>query len=188
MILLHLNDSWRLTITNVLVSQANQLLGASYQFYRNAKTNDTIIRTVGYALPAVLHTHIQTVAPTTYFASTRMTQQTSRRRSFRATPAQALSGRVGGPVGSVSPNDLRWLYKTSEYVPSAADRNSLAVVGFNESPSQMDLTLFMRVISVLQRDATCITIQVNGGPNEPIGYRANSEVQYAGVPDPAHRL
>jgi hypothetical protein len=36
-----------LTVTNVLVSQANQLLGASYQLYRNAKTNDTIIRTVG---------------------------------------------------------------------------------------------------------------------------------------------
>ena len=74
-----------LTITNVLVSQANKLLGASYQLYRHAETNSTIMRTVGYALPAVLHAHIRAVAPTTYFTSTRMLRrQTSRRRSFRA--------------------------------------------------------------------------------------------------------
>src|SRR6266702_1753819 len=54
-----------LTVTGVLVSQANKLLGASYQLYRRAETNDTaILRTVGYALPTVLHAHVQTVAPT----------------------------------------------------------------------------------------------------------------------------
>ena len=48
--------SW-LTFNDVLVSKANQMLGASYQVYQNSKTNKTIIRTVGYSLPAVLHTH-----------------------------------------------------------------------------------------------------------------------------------
>ena len=38
-------SAW-LTVTEVLVSEANQLLGASYQFYRNSKTNETIVRTV----------------------------------------------------------------------------------------------------------------------------------------------
>jgi tripeptidyl-peptidase-1 len=37
-----------LTVADMLVSQANKLLGASYQLYRNSKTNDTIVRTVGY--------------------------------------------------------------------------------------------------------------------------------------------
>jgi hypothetical protein len=42
----------------MLVTQANQLLRPSYQLYRNAETNDTIIRTVAYALPGVvLYTH-----------------------------------------------------------------------------------------------------------------------------------
>ncbi|KAH9165875.1 peptidase S8/S53 domain-containing protein [Lactarius sanguifluus] len=41
-----------LTVMNVPVPQANELLGASYQLYRLAGKNDTaILRTVGYALP-----------------------------------------------------------------------------------------------------------------------------------------
>ncbi|KAH9038203.1 Pro-kumamolisin, activation domain-containing protein [Lactarius pseudohatsudake] len=73
-----------LTISNVLVSQANQMLGASYQLYRHAKVNDTIIRTVSYALPNVLHAHIQAVAPTTFFASARTLRQALRRRPVEA--------------------------------------------------------------------------------------------------------
>ncbi len=72
--------SW-LTVTGVPVSQVNKVLGASYQLYQQAGTNDTaILRTVGYGLPTMLHTHMQTVAPTTYFASTRTVTppQTSR--------------------------------------------------------------------------------------------------------------
>jgi tripeptidyl-peptidase-1 len=72
-----------LTITDMLVYQANQLLGTSDQLYRNAKTNDTMIRTVDYALPAVLHTYIQAVAPTMYFDSKWMMRQTLRRRMRR---------------------------------------------------------------------------------------------------------
>ncbi|KAH9025381.1 peptidase S8/S53 domain-containing protein [Lactarius pseudohatsudake] len=34
-----------LTVSNVLVSQANEMLGASYQLYRHSEVNDTIIRT-----------------------------------------------------------------------------------------------------------------------------------------------
>ncbi|KAI9451249.1 hypothetical protein BJY52DRAFT_1353128 [Lactarius psammicola] len=42
-----------------------------------------VLRTVRYALPEVLHAHVQTVqvAPTTYFGSPRMLQQTLRKRS-----------------------------------------------------------------------------------------------------------
>src|SRR6266702_2884375 len=87
-----------LTVTDVLVSQANRLLGASYQLYRHAERNDTIIRTVGYALPAVLHTHIQTVAPTTDFASARVLPQTARRHSVREAAAQAESEQASGKL------------------------------------------------------------------------------------------
>ena len=50
------------------VTEASELLGASYQLYRNMKTNETIIRTVGYSLPEVLHRHVQTVMPATCFS------------------------------------------------------------------------------------------------------------------------
>ena len=41
-----------LTVSDLRVSHASQLLGASYHLYWNMKTNETIIRTVGYSLPA----------------------------------------------------------------------------------------------------------------------------------------
>jgi tripeptidyl-peptidase-1 len=139
-----------LTVTDVLVSQANQLLGASYQLYRNGKTNDTIIRTVGYALPPVLHTHIQAVAPTTYFPYTRVSVagQTPHRRSFGAASVKAASGKLVTVLPSryvnIDPSILRWMYDTEDYVPLATEKNRLAVVGFgNQLPSQEDLTMFM---------------------------------------------
>jgi tripeptidyl-peptidase-1 len=171
-----------LTVTDVPVSQANQLLGASYQLYRNTKTNDTIIRTVGYALPAVLHTHIQTVAPTTHFTSTRVTRQTPRRRSFGA--AQAASGKLVTELShrddNIRPAILKWLYDTAEYVPSATEQNRLAVVGFQDDfPSQEDFTMFMDHFFVTAPAANIV--QVNGAGND-LNFpdrQANAEIQYA---------
>ncbi|KAH9011651.1 subtilisin-like protein [Lactarius pseudohatsudake] len=178
-----------LTVSNVLVSQANQMLGASYQLYRHAKVNDTIIRTVSYALPDVLHAHIQTVAPTTYFASAR----TLRRRPVDAAAALAESETASGkPVtvlssraGRVTPSQLRWMYKTFAYVPTAADRNTLGVFGFQKDyPSEKDLTTFMTNLRYDVQPpglATFAVELVNGGeydPNTP-GMEASIDVQQA---------
>ncbi|KAH8997722.1 peptidase S8/S53 domain-containing protein [Lactarius hatsudake] len=56
-----------LMLKAVSVIQANTLLGASYQLYRHVERGETIVRTVGYSLPAQLHWHVLTVAPTTSF-------------------------------------------------------------------------------------------------------------------------
>ena len=48
------------------MQKANDLLGASYQLYRHAGTNETILRTASYALLAM---DVKTVALTTYFGS-----------------------------------------------------------------------------------------------------------------------
>ncbi|KAH9059092.1 hypothetical protein EDB87DRAFT_1685044 [Lactarius vividus] len=58
-----------LNIISMLISQANNLLGMSYQLYKHIETNEIIICAINYSLPAVLHTHVQTIAPTTHFAS-----------------------------------------------------------------------------------------------------------------------
>jgi tripeptidyl-peptidase-1 len=75
-----------LTIKKVPLAQANTLLGASYQTYRHTETNESVIRTVGYSLPAALHEHVQTVAPTTYFGSPRPFRQPSKLESNTPTP------------------------------------------------------------------------------------------------------
>ncbi|KAH8980796.1 subtilisin-like protein [Lactarius akahatsu] len=180
-----------LTVSNVLVSQANEILGASYQLYRHAKVNDTIIRTVSYALPDVLHAHIQAVAPTTYFTSTRTLRQTPRRRSVEAEAAEAASGKPVTMLSSradwdeVTPSELRWLYKTFAYVPAAADRNTLGMFGYEkEYPSQTDLTEYMTDFrsDVQPPSLATFTVElVNGGGYDPDipGMEASVDVQYA---------
>ncbi|KAH9165249.1 Pro-kumamolisin, activation domain-containing protein [Lactarius sanguifluus] len=169
-----------LMVSNVLVLQANEMLGASYQLYRHAKVNDTIIRTVSYALPDVLHAHIQAVAPMTYFASTWTLWQTSHRRSVEAEAVEAESEAGSGkPVmvlsshddEMVTPSQLHWLYKTFAYVPTAADRNTLGIFGFRkEYPSQTNLAAL----------ATFTIELVNGGGYDPDipGDEANLDIQY----------
>ncbi|KAI9441864.1 subtilisin-like protein [Lactarius indigo] len=182
--------SW-LTLTGVPISQANELLGASYELHRHTRTNETIIRTVSYALPAVLHPHVETVAPTTFFASTHTLQQIPRRPSVRAAAAQenaasgnpvkALSSREDDLV-TVTPANLRWLYKTFTYVPAATDRNKLGIAGYlNEYPNQTDLTTFMTEFREDAKAASYTVVQVNGGgynQSQP-GYEASLNVQYA---------
>ncbi|KAH9029629.1 subtilisin-like protein [Lactarius hengduanensis] len=183
-----------LTVSNVLVSQANEMLGASYQLYRHSKVNDTIIRTVSYALPEVLHAHIQAVAPTTYFASTRTLRETPRRRSVEAaaTLAEAASGKPVTELSSrddemVTPSELRWLYKTFAYVPTAADQNALGVFGYHdEYPSETDLTEYMTYFrsDVQPPSLATFTVElVNDGGYDPDtpGVEASIDVHTGGI-------
>ncbi len=181
--------SW-LTLAGVPVSQANELLGASYELHRHARTKETIIRTVSYALPVVLHQHVQTVVPTTFFASSHTLQQTPRRRPIRAAAAQAkvASGKLVKALSSreehveVKPSDLRWLYKTFAYEPTATDRNKLGIAGYlNQYPNQTDLTTFMTEFRGDAVDATYTVEEVNNGKYDPShpGFEANLNVQYA---------
>ncbi|KAH9175612.1 subtilisin-like protein [Lactarius sanguifluus] len=175
--------SW-LTLTGVPVSQANELLGASYQLYRPTGTNDTmILRTVSYALPAVLHAHVQTVVPTTCFASMRTRRQTRRRRSPEATRDMASRTVLRSRDDhGVTPSELRSLYRTAAYVPVATDQNVLAIAGFmGDYPNPTDLTTFMREYRTDAEDATFRVEQINGGGNDPSnpGMEANLNMQYA---------
>ncbi|KAH9171901.1 subtilisin-like protein [Lactarius sanguifluus] len=168
-----------LTVSDVLVSRANQMLGASYQLYRHAKVNDTIIRTVSYAVPEVLHTHIQAVAPTTYFASSQTLRQTPRRRSVEAAAALAEAEAASGkPVTVLSSRAV-------EEVPTVADQNTLGVLGYLEDyPNEADLALFMDEFRSDVQPPTLATFtveQVNGGGYDPDtpGPESSTDVEYA---------
>ncbi|KAH9020809.1 subtilisin-like protein [Lactarius pseudohatsudake] len=182
-----------LTLSDVSIMQANALLGASYQLYRHVETNETVIRTVGYALPAALHRLVQTVAPTTCF-STPHTQWKSPRKRSGGVTARLKKPVSGEPVTVLSsryrdedatPSYLRYLYKTTEYTPAAADRNVLGIVGIlNEYPNPEDLATFMsryRSDGTDPIEATLTVVQVNGGgydPTNPAG-ESNLDTQYA---------
>ena len=163
------HSGW-LTVAEVPVSRANRLLGASYQFYNHAGTNETILRTASYALPEALHKHVKTIVPTTSFTSSQLSQHAPRSRSGGAA-AQATSGEPVDvlprapphlEVPSTDPPHLRWLYNTVGYTPSAKGQNTLGIVGFaNEYPSpnpqDTDLSKFL---TAFREDAINPTITV----------------------------
>ncbi|KAI9448785.1 subtilisin-like protein [Lactarius psammicola] len=171
--------SW-LTVTGVPVSQANGLLGASYQLFRHAETNDTILRTIGYALPVVLQAHVQTVAPTTYFGSPQKAPH------MRPDGAAALGEESVTVLSSrdnykVTPSFLRSLYKSENFYPKATDRNKLGIAGYSgQYPSPTDLKLFTEYFLTDATNPTYTVEQVNGGGYDPRnpGTEGNINVQY----------
>jgi tripeptidyl-peptidase I len=171
-----------LTVSKVPLAQANALLGASYQLYRHIKTNETVIRTIGYALPTALHEHIQTVAPTTYFSSPRTLLQNLRLAPNSPTllkgasepfhMAAAVTPDSSAPPQSsdiVTPTVLRRLYGTEKYEPQSPGKNKLGIVGYlQQFASQSDLTAFMRRFrpDADPEQATLSVVTVNGGIND----------------------
>ncbi|KAI9431520.1 subtilisin-like protein [Lactarius indigo] len=195
------SGNW-LKLIGLPLSQADNLLGASFQLYRHIDTNDTILRTLSYALPDVLHTHVQTITPTTYFGPPRTQRQAPRMRPGGVTEAQAKPeskelARVTsiGDDGSdgdggddddddddVAPSYMRWLYNTLGYEPKAADRNALGIVGFNgDYPSPQDLELFMEEFRTDGEDAFFTVLQINGGEYDSAepGIESSLSIQYA---------
>ncbi|KAF8266387.1 Pro-kumamolisin, activation domain-containing protein [Lactarius quietus] len=191
-----------LTITSVPISQANELLCASYQIYKRTGTNktETILRTVSYSLPAALLGHVETVAPTTLFATPLAPPlQTPRKRSGEEAALMAnstLGDGEGGRVLSrrddepnITPQGLRSLYNTEEYVPVAPGRNAIGTLGLlNEYPKEKDLLYFMAIYRKDALDATFTVVPVNGGEDgedddstRPAGIEASVDVQYGSV-------
>ena len=188
-------NSW-LTVAEVPMSQANKLLGASYELYYHAWANATILRTVSYALPAALHMHVKTVAPTTAFTSTRLLQKTQLSHSDgEAAPANATSGEPSdmlprGEKSYIMPQFLRWLYSMPFNNPDPTDRNKLGIAGFaNQFPDTKDLYKFIgRYRSDLDPETASTriltTLSVNGGVDgvedgTVSGRRANLDTQYS---------
>ncbi|KAH8997709.1 subtilisin-like protein [Lactarius hatsudake] len=176
-----------LKLKSMSVTQANTLIGASYEVYGHVERGETIVRTVGYSLPRALHWHVLTVAPTTSFISPRT--ETPRNRSSGETaglvksasgePATMLSSRT--KVDFVTPPFLRWLYDTVAYTPIARGENVLGVLGFlGDYPSPADLTAFMHKYCDAD-DATYEVVKINGGGYDPAHphEEANMGIQYA---------
>ncbi|KAH9031385.1 subtilisin-like protein [Lactarius deliciosus] len=178
--------SW-LTLTGVPVSRANELLRASYQLYQHIGTNDTVLRTLNYGLPAVLVEHVQCVAPTTHFGFPRTPRREPlmRRGGARTEQTKVPGGAPGTVLSSrdqgVTPSSLRSFYKTSRYVPLAAGWNMLGIAGYlGDWPSLDDLRQFMNRYRSDATDATYRVVQIKGGGYDPSNpaTEANLNMQY----------
>ncbi|KAF8258633.1 peptidase S8/S53 domain-containing protein [Lactarius quietus] len=180
-----------LTLRGVSMTQADTLLGASYRLYRHIESNDTIVRTVDYALPKVLHEHVLTVVPTTTFFPPLGQYQTPRNFSDEAEKrlvrpasgelAKTMSTRGDPFEYDLTPSFLRKLYGTDTYVPAATDKNALGVACYKRDyPNPFDLATFMEEYRSDARDVSYTVELVNGGeydPNQPTG-EGSLDIQY----------
>ncbi|KAF8262474.1 peptidase S8/S53 domain-containing protein [Lactarius quietus] len=176
-----------LMLKAVPVIKANTLLDASYQLYRHVESHETIVRTVGYGLPAALHEHVRTVVPTTAFVPSLKQWQIPRNISGRETaapvksalgqPTTMLSNRVDAT--EVDPNIMRWMYGMDPYKPTVRKRNVVGIVGaIGNFPSPADLTMFM---GKYRRDALAANFRinyVNAGPNDQRNADPDVNIQY----------
>jgi len=137
------------------VGQLERMLGAKYHVYKHSTTEITVIRTTSYSLPSILHDHITTVSPSTYFGQPKPQHKTS----FVEYIGEVVSGdanratnlatnHVAGAINptvsptckdQITPSCLNALYNIS-YTPVSTDRNSLGVTGYlNQYANHVDL-------------------------------------------------
>ncbi|KAF7983704.1 hypothetical protein HWV62_19635 [Athelia sp. TMB] len=161
----------------VTVAQAERMLGTNYNVYRHSISGEDVIRTMRYSLPRTLegHGHVNVVAPTTYFSTTRSMRSTI----HKVTPATLLSDVACGVT--ITPTCLRGLYNTTAYTPKSTSTNKLGIVGYlGEYANRADLQTFYEKYLRDAEGSSYTTVLVNDGldtQSDP-GVEANLDVQY----------
>ncbi|THV07777.1 subtilisin-like protein [Dendrothele bispora CBS 962.96] len=178
------------TIT-VPLHLAETLLDTKYHVYSHAGSDERVLRTLSYSLPAHLHGHIDVVAPTTYFS----TLKSMRATSFLQPEIPALSLKIDvdtAPAASdavpaascnttITPQCLRTLYNTIDYEVTQADKNTLGVAGYlDEFANFADLKTFAQRFRPDATNATFQLEQISNGGNDQTdpGVEANLDIQY----------
>jgi tripeptidyl-peptidase-1 len=156
------------------ISKVEDLLDTEYHVYEN-DAGTTIVRTAEYSLPKSLHEHIDTIQPTNYFSDHKAMADLAikpERHELSGTDLLSVGVSIGLSIGSEpeeeppstsnnasavckklykSPNCLRTLYNTIDYVPQVPQLNSAGTTNFaNESSNHSDFTVYM---SQFRKDA-----------------------------------
>ncbi|KJA25711.1 hypothetical protein HYPSUDRAFT_64438 [Hypholoma sublateritium FD-334 SS-4] len=176
----------------VSVAEAERMLGTKYNVYHHAKSGQDVVRTLGYSLPKELHSHVDVVAPTTYFGTLRSMKSTSFvQHDVKPITAAEIEAASLVPVSNavvptscaktITPACLRALYNTSTYVPTQTATNKLGVAGYlGEFANTADLQTFYKTFRTDAVGTTFSVVLVNGGLNTQSspGVEANLDIQY----------
>ncbi|GLB43381.1 putative pro-kumamolisin, activation domain [Lyophyllum shimeji] len=175
-------------VVRVSVAQAERMLGTKYNVYRHAASSEHVVRAMSYSLPRELHSHVDVVAPTTYFGTVRSMRKTSFLQPNAPTLEHDMSQElhVDAAVPSscsstITPSCLRGLYNTTNYVPKATSVNMLGVAGYlGEYANRADLQTFFRTFRTDAVGSSYSTVLVNGGLDDQSnpGVEANLDIQY----------
>jgi tripeptidyl-peptidase I len=123
------------------VSTVERLLDTEYHTW-SREDGRSVIRTSAWSLPAHLHSHISTIQPTnSFFGGAQPHAPVDKRESFAiAGPELVQAGNEGAANGGtveevcdynlVTPDCVRTLYKTKDYVVQSADKNVMAFTNY----------------------------------------------------------
>lgn len=134
---------------SVPVSTADQLLQANYGVYNDDVLGGTILRTLEYALPKLLHDHVETIQPTTSFLRNMAKQGSGNLKPAPASSGTAAVARAAAAhvdmkacASSANPDCIRKLYNV-DY--KGKGLSSAAVVIFNrDAGNATDLATFLK--------------------------------------------
>jgi tripeptidyl-peptidase-1 len=134
-------------------SAVEKLLDTKYSVYEH-ESGDYIVRTPSWSLPLHLHEHIDVIQPTNSFFRPRQQGSTVKivpdlaSYHWKPTPSQSGASAVsvcGADTNLVTPDCLRTLYGTIDYVPQVPGRNRVGLNDFlGESNNRSDVHLFLK--------------------------------------------
>ncbi|EDU49987.1 tripeptidyl-peptidase 1 precursor [Pyrenophora tritici-repentis] len=157
-------------IVHLPIEMVESLLDTEYHTYKH-KDGSVVARTTKWSLPRHLHSHIDTVQPTTSFfkttaqASTLYDEQAEVPASYK-TPLNNTIAAVCN-VTSVTPECFQTLYKTKWYQTKASHKNSVAFNNFlGEIPIRPDTKKFLEKYrpEAVSQAYGFKTISIDNGP------------------------
>lgn len=150
---------------------AERLLDTEYHNYEH-EDGSRLVRTTAWSLPQHLHSHIDTIQPTTSFFRTGAEKAT-----FIDSPPWFPEGHYKHAndayidsvcnISSVTPECFMALYNTKGYVPKAADKNRIGFTNYlGEIPIRPDAEQFLAKYrpEAVSTAYDFDLISVNGGP------------------------
>ncbi|KAJ3511239.1 hypothetical protein NLJ89_g4214 [Agrocybe chaxingu] len=158
----------------VSVEQAERLLNTKYGVYQHGPSGEEVVRAMSYSLPKELHSHIDVIAPTTYFGTLRSMRTTSflqpdieplplEKVAAGLTPAATVPSSCST---TITPACLRALYNTTDYVPVATKLSKLGVAGYlEEFANTADLKTFLKRFRTDAVGSSFSVTLINGGLN-----------------------
>lgn len=148
------------------MSALEQMLDTSYSIFQH-EHGHKVVRTTSWSLPKHLTSYIDLIKPTTAFfgdlpASVVTVPQIPDPLAARATQTDNQNQLL-------TPNCLRTLYGTSEYVPTSSHRDLIGIANFFDEPCNIsDISLFIEeyrpdIYPALKRGSFIKSQLVNGG-------------------------
>ncbi|KAG2138056.1 peptidase S8/S53 domain-containing protein [Suillus bovinus] len=176
----------------VPVGLAEVMLTTDYHVYKHAQTGESIIRTLSYSLPEILHDHIDLIQPTTMFAQFKAFRSTlhwsNHVRPAESPPGSTITGPAGNQVdascnNTITVSCLRQLYNAVDYKTSATNGNAFGIAGYlNEFSNNVDLQQFYQLQNPSAHGSNYTTLSIHGGNNnqsyEAAGLEANLDTQF----------